>query len=142
MSNTDLRRRSPRMKRKTLYIAATAICMLAYVGLVLASAAQSWLVWPALALALLAIVFACFWMASLDEAAQQAHYIAWYWGGSAGLIVSMLAFVTVMLRPAAFAETLAPLGGDETFAAGIVVGVLPAVIGYAIWWAVLWRRRG
>jgi hypothetical protein len=130
------------MKRKTVYIIATMISLLAYCVLMTLSHDQPWLILPALGAALLGVVFACFWVVALDEAAQQAHYIAWFWGGSAGLFLSMLIFVSVMLRPDAFAEALAPLGGDETFAAGIVVGVTPAVIGYAIWWAVLWLRRG
>lgn len=140
MSSTA--RPARRMQRKTFYIIATAISMLAYTGLLIASNQQPWLVWPALAAALLGCVFACFWVAALDEAAQQAHYIAWFWGGNAGLLLSMLAFVAAMLQPDAFAPMLAGMGGSETFAIGIVIGILPAVIGYAIWWAVLWLRRG
>ncbi|HYD72974.1 MAG TPA: hypothetical protein VEF55_07530 [Candidatus Binatia bacterium] len=135
-------RPAKRMKRKTLYIIATFVSLLAYGLLLTLSHGQQWLVWPALGAALLGVVFACLWVTALDEAALQAHYIAWFWGGSAGLLLSMLVFVSVILRPVAFATALAPLGGDETFAAGIVVGVTPAVLGYAIWWVVLWLRRG
>ncbi len=143
MTNTDLRPRgSPRMKRKTLYIAATAICILLYCALMLGAAAQPWLVWPALVIALLSVVFACFWVASLDEAARQAHYIAWYWGGSTGLAVSMLAFVTVMLRPEPFDDLFAAMHAHAVFSAGVMVGLVPAVLGYAIWWVLLWLRRG
>jgi len=132
---------SRRMKRKTLYVAATIASMLAYVVLMALSHSAQWLVWLALAAALVSVVFACLWVAALDEAAQQAHYIAWFWGGSAGLFVSMLVFVTVMLRPSAFDGALTSMGVEESFASGIVVGVTPAVIGYLIWWAVIWLRR-
>ena len=135
-------RPAKRMKRKTLYIIATFVSMVGYGALLVLSHAQPWLVWPALGFALLGMVFACFWVVALDEAAQQAHYIAWFWGGNAGLLLSMMVFVAAVLAPQAFEPVLSVLGGDETFAAGIVVGVLPAVIGYAIWWAVLWLRRG
>lgn len=132
----------PRMQRKTLHIIATCLSLLAYMALLVLSNQLAWLVWPALAAALLGCVFACFWIASLDEAAQQAHYIAWFWGGNAGLLLSMLGFVAAMLRPEAFSPALAALDASKTFAIGIMVGVLPAVFGYSVWWAALWLRRG
>ncbi len=131
-----------RMKRKTLFIIATSVSMLVYLVLLPLSQMQPWLVWPALTAALLGIVFAGFWMSSIDEAAQQAHYIAWFWGGSVGLLVSMLVFVTAVLRPETFAPVLSMLGASRTFAAGIAVGIIPPVLIYAVWWAVLWLRRG
>jgi len=133
---------SRRMQRKTLYIIATFVSMLAYAVLLTFSDTQPLLIWPALAAALLGIVFACLWVTSLDEVALQAHYVAWFWGGNAGLLVSMLVFVAAALSPQVFEPMLSALGAGETFVAGIVVGVVPAVIGYAIWWAVLWLRRG
>ena len=135
-------RPASRMKRKTFYIGATSASMIAYVGLMLASHTQPWLIWPGLAAAILSMIFACFWVATLDEAAQQAHYIAWFWGGNAGLLISVLGLIAVALQPAAFDPVLSALGAPRSFAAGIAFGVLPPVIGYAIWWAVLWMRRG
>lgn len=139
---TSNARPARRMKRKTFYIAATCISMLAYAMLLVLSNAASWLVWPAMGAAVLGVVFACFWVVTLDEAAQQAHYISWFWGGSAGLVVSMLMFVSVALRPEAFEPALAELGAVNAFAGGIAFGVMPPTIGYAIWWIVLWLRRG
>ena len=52
-----------------------------------------WLLAMAIAFALVAIIFAFLWVRALDEAKQQAHYIAWYWGGSAGLGFSALVLV-------------------------------------------------
>jgi hypothetical protein len=131
-----------RMKRKTLYIIATGVSMLAYASLMLLSYDTPWLVWPAMGAALIGMVFACFWVVALDEAAQQAHYISWFWGGSAGLLVSMLTFVTAAWRPEVFEPVLSALGASASFTAGIAVGMIPPVIGYTIWWAVLWLRRG
>lgn len=131
-----------RMKRKTIYIAATLISIAVYTAFVVLSRSEPWLIWPAIGVALLSVVFACFWMIGLDEAAQQAHYISWFWGGSAGLLVAMLALVAVVLRPGAFEPFLGELGLANSFAAGIVVGLIPPTIGYAIWWVVLWLRRG
>ncbi len=134
--------RAGRMKRKTLYIAATCACILVYAVLVSLADTQPWLIWPAIGMMLLSMVFACFWMAALDEVAQQAHYIAWFWGGTAGVMVSMLLFVSVVLRPTAFEPVLAVLDVPYSFAAGIAAGLLPPSLGYAIWWAILWLRRG
>lgn len=134
--------RQARMKRKTIYIIATALSMAVYGGLLVLANAEPLLVWPAIAAALIGMVFACLWVVSLDEAAQQAHYIAWFWGGSAGLVVSMLTFITVAMRPEAFAPILSGLGEPYSFALGIACGLLPPSIGYLIWWAVLWLRRG
>jgi hypothetical protein len=131
-----------RMKRKSLYILVTLLCIILYTGLVFFSHSAPWLIWVALALALLSVVFACFWMISLDEVAQQAHYVSWYWGGSAGLLLSMLILVAVVLRPEVFAPLLERVGVSYSFAGGIIAGVTPPTLGYAIWWIVLWARRG
>jgi hypothetical protein len=141
-SMTSTTRPAKRLKRKSVYILATLACILAYTALVFFSHGQPWLIWPALALALVSVVFACFWMISLDEVAQQAHYVSWYWGGSAGLLLSMLIFVAAVLRPEVFEPLLVRVGVSYSFAGGIVAGVTPPTIGYAIWWIVLWMRRG
>jgi len=131
-----------RMQRKSAFILATVASIVAYAGLMFLSHAQPWLIWPGLAFALISVVCACFWMVSLDEVAQQTHYVSWYWGGSAGLLLSMLLFVAVALRPEAFEAILSEVGVSYAFAGGIVFGVTPPTIGYAIWWIVLWLRRG
>jgi hypothetical protein len=129
------------MKRKTQYVVATAISVAAYAALTALSQTQPWLVWPTLVALVATVVFACLWMAALDEVAQQAHYVAWYWGGSAGIAVSMLALITVVLRPDALAPLLSPFSAPETFAAGIMCGLMPPAVGYTIWWGALWLRR-
>jgi hypothetical protein len=141
-SMTSTTRPAKRMKRKSAYILATVASIIGYSGLVFFSSGAPWLIWPALAVALLSVVFACFWMVSLDEVAQQAHYVSWYWGGSAGLLLSMLIFVAAVLRPEVFEPMLSQVGVSYSFAGGIVAGVVPPTFGYAIWWIVLWLRRG
>lgn len=131
-----------RMKRKTLFMIASLATSAAYIALTVFARDQQWLIWPALTCALLSVVFAAFWMAALDEAAQQAHYIAWFWGGNVGMMLSMVAFVTVALRPDLLNESLSALSPAQTLAFGIAIGLVPAVVGYAIWWAILWLRRG
>lgn len=131
-----------RMKRKTLYIVATVAFLVLYGLFVMLSGEQPWLIWPGLGAMLVSTVFACLWMTTLDEAARQAHYISWFWGGSAGLMVSLLLLVAAVLRPEAFETMLAPLDVTHSFTAGIVCAVAPATFGYLIWWIVLWLRRG
>jgi hypothetical protein len=140
--------KSPREKRITRSI-ATAVTLLAlYTLLVIGSLFQPWLIVPAIVAALASVIAAVFWMRALDEAKQQAHYVAWYWGGSAGLTFSMLGFLALlplMLQPDAFqrAFTLAPElpPGTLIFLAGFSLGAFPAGIGYLIWWAAIWARR-
>ncbi|MGH6950758.1 MAG: hypothetical protein ACREH4_07785 [Vitreimonas sp.] len=140
-----------REKRTNVWIGATSVSLLVYAGFIALSVMQPWAVWIAIlaAAAAVAVVFAVFWMASLDEAAQQAHYVAWYWGGSAGLVVSMLVFLALMpqmLRPEGLAGAFAVVPGmtpaSVGFLAGLLLGVVPAVLGDVIWWIALWRRRG
>ena len=141
-THMSVKARSPRMKRKALAIAATFACLLAYGALVALSHFQPWLIWPALGFAILVSVFACLWMLTLDEAAQQAHYISWFWGGSAGLLVSTLIFAAAILRPEAVTPILAGFDTPFSFAVGVATGVIPPTIGYGAWWIALWLRRG
>jgi hypothetical protein len=76
----------------------------------------------------------------LDEAAQEAHKWAWYWGGSLGL------------APAAFVAFAPELGvglgrrlgyetGPELFQFGVVGVVAFMLIGYLAAWGLWWFRR-
>jgi hypothetical protein len=139
---------SKRSRRSLISKWGCALSMAAYCGFVLGSVEHGWMIWPALAFAAVAIVFACGWMAFIDEAAQQAHYIAWFWGGSLGLTMSSLALLALMpqlLNPVGVERLRAPYGAmpDTSFAffAGVAFMILPASIGYMIWWAALWLRR-
>ncbi|MEJ0059568.1 MAG: hypothetical protein WDM79_08365 [Terricaulis sp.] len=139
------------VKRERLLLLSkwgSALCIAIYSAFVVGSFDHPWMIWPALGFVGLMVVFLFGWLVFLDEAAQQAHYIAWYWGGSIGLVISALTFVA--LTPQLFSPTgvemlRAPFGAmnDTSFAftAGFMLAVMPACIGYMVWWAGLWLRR-
>ncbi|MBL8537813.1 MAG: hypothetical protein JNM59_10465 [Hyphomonadaceae bacterium] len=106
------------------------------------------LVWVTLALVVVTLVGAFGWASYLDEAKLNAHYVAWFWGGSVGLSASMLAFVALlpgMLIPGAaeamLPANLAPIAANLTFGAGFMLGIVPATMGYLVWWLLLSARR-
>lgn len=81
------------------------------------------------------------WMRRLDEAAQEAHKWAWFWGGSGGL---SLAFVSLAVAPH-FGWGLGPETYDEApispYYVGAFIAMSFAVAGYLLAWAVWWLKR-
>jgi len=136
--------KSPMQRRKNAWIAATFVGMGLYLAAFLSAGEfdghMTWLHWLGLAAAGVSAASAFGWIASLDEVARQVHFEAWYWGGSAGLCVSAFALLALVLA-APVGIGVAHLDVDEGIALGFVLGVVPAAIGYAIWWTALWLRR-
>lgn len=142
-------RPSTRERRKALFMALTGIFMLVYpIALVADLLIDANLLPLTVALVVASVASACAWARQLDEAKLNAHYIAWFWGGSAGLMAAALTYLALLptlLTPggvdALFPAPLAPFASNLAFMAGFLLGVMPAAIGYAIWWCVLWLRR-
>lgn len=86
------------------------------------------------------------WMRSIDEAAQEAHKSAWYWGGSAGLAVGGVFIILAALPQAARWGGLPALWGRSDPAAYAATGAFALMTlmmaGYGIAWAIWWRMRG
>lgn len=143
-------RSSSRQRRKNLYVGLTALFMGLYGASVVTDLSiDANLFWLTAAFIVAAIGFACLWVRALDEAQMQAQYVSWYWGGSMGLSVSALVFIALMplvVEPGAisalFPSGAGPILPNLTFSAGFMLGILPAVIGYLIWWTVVFLRRG
>jgi hypothetical protein len=141
---------SPRERRRELFMTLTWIFMLGYMlSLIADFLVPLDLVWLTLALVAVALAAAFVWARHLDEGKLNAHYVAWYWGGSLGLSASMLAFVAFL--PATFTPgaaeamlppALAPIAANLTFAAGFMLGIVPACLAYMTWWVLLMARRG
>ena len=99
---------------------------------------------------LAAIALSFVWFNALDEVAQRAHYEAWYWGGSLGLMsLPALALLSAALgdrREALVESALMAVWGDADLTAavtsGVLVAMLPALLGYTLWWAAFWLRKG
>jgi hypothetical protein len=76
----------------------------------------------------------------LDEAAQEAHKWAWYWGGSIGLFPGLIVVSsrTLGLR---WAEALGFDQPRELIVFGALTVIASALAGYLIAWSVWWARR-
>jgi hypothetical protein len=87
--------------------------------------------------------FVIVWWRRLDEAAREAHKFAWYWGGSAGMVVVAIAF-NVLMAPGSNIVTAEFLGADrprDLVAIGMAAVLLSQVIGYTVAWAGWWIAR-
>ena len=85
------------------------------------------------------------WMRSIDEAAQEAHKWAWYWGGSCGMAVGgVIALMAILPRAASLdLPSLLPERTDPAayLVTGAALMVLTMIAGYGVAWAVWWLRR-
>lgn len=106
------------------------------------SLSQLWL-YSFMALALiLAVVWASLrWWRNLDELARQAHYSAWFWGGSIGMFAACLLLIILPLGPQSLSALLT--GADPELAAyrGGMLTLLCGCVGYGVAWSVFWARR-
>jgi hypothetical protein len=86
------------------------------------------------------------WWQNADEAVQEAHKWAWFWGGLVGLCLIVLPLILSvgLTRGQAyeiFKTTLHIMPGFGEFAAGIVTALLAMLAGYAVAWAIWWRKH-
>ena len=127
------------------------LCALTVVGVSATAATPFWpATWgqaPSIGVVVLAAGLAVFlalhtlyWWRSLDEAAQEAHKWAWWWGGNLGLIGGAAVVIT-----AANGADLLPARVPHSDAAMVAVGVVAVfvaqTVGYAIAWCVWWVAR-
>lgn len=93
----------------------------------------------------LCVVGGRYWMATLDEAAQEAHKWAWYWGGSIGMAVGLAGMLVLMLPSSRTLAIPSVLDGRTDPAAYLFTGALallaPMMVGYLLSWAVWWWQR-
>jgi hypothetical protein len=87
------------------------------------------------------------WFLGLDEMAQRAHYVAWFWGSSLGLVIAAAIMAIGALTGATdnLHEIVRRLFGHDDVGDGMMAGMLiivvPMMLGYALWWAAFWLRR-
>ncbi len=77
------------------------------------------------------------WWRGLDEAAQEAHKWAWWWGATLGLAGSAIVLFT---WTSVFESTLTA-GPKDLFLSGALVVVLCQTVGYGLAWAAWWLKR-
>lgn len=128
------------------------LCALTVVGVSATAAApfwpQTWGPAPSIGVVALAVGLAIFialhtlyWWRDLDEAAQEAHKWAWWWGGNLGLIVGAGAVIAsalagIDLLPARVPHTDAALIGQ-----GVVGAFAGQAVGYGLAWCFWWAAR-
>lgn len=108
--------------------------------------ASIWIIGAIAALLMIgALAVGVVWMRSIDEAAQEAHKAAWYWGGTGGMAVGGVLLI-LAAQPAAARWSLPSILSDRAdpaaYAATGAFGLMfLMIIGYAIVWAWWWLAR-
>jgi NADH:ubiquinone oxidoreductase subunit 6 (subunit J) len=132
------------------FAAIVAICLAAggVVGAVTAVNGQSNLSQIILALVLIGtlvvvFVFSLDWWRGLDEAAQEAHKWAWWWGGSAGMSLGLIVLVALLRLGAAQAipESVTNKSPEDLIYLGAMGMLVCQMAGYVVAWAAWWLRR-
>ncbi len=83
-------------------------------------------------------VWACArWWRGLDEAAQEAHKWAWYWGSTFGGSLGAVALFTLAYG----AEASLTADPQDLLLGGAAIIGVAQMIGYGVAWAVWWLRR-
>ena len=80
------------------------------------------------------------WWRGIDEAAREAHKVAWWWGGTGGMAVAGVILLSLTL-PEAGEALLEGASNQDLLAAGMVAVVGFQILGYTIAWAVWWLRH-
>jgi hypothetical protein len=82
----------------------------------------------------------------LDETGKEAHKFAWFWGGTAALVVAQLLAVGSLVTPV-LAEPVGAMVANYTkdgqtaqtgFTLGVYAAAVIQIIGYGLVWAVWW----
>lgn len=146
----ESRRQANKQQRKNLYLIGTLVAgalMLAGTAIARETSgpvAAALVLPPTVAM----FAFSLAWFAALDELAQRAHYVAWFWGGSIGLLSFPLLIIAALAtggRGDLVDLVLHHLGGANdtrvAFMNGVLAAILPPIIGYGIWWLVFWLRK-
>lgn len=82
------------------------------------------------------------WWRRLDEAAREAHKWAWYWGGSAGMVVGLAAILTLTTRDVDLARFLpADANPGDMIVGGMMSILLFQLTGYTLAWGWWWLAR-
>jgi len=77
------------------------------------------------------------WWKGLDEAAQEAHKWAWWWGSTVGLAFAGVILLTLLYGAGELGQ--APIKSMLMLGAAIVTGC--QMVGYGVAWAAWWLKR-
>ncbi|MDP3377802.1 MAG: hypothetical protein Q8S53_05510 [Brevundimonas sp.] len=139
-----------RKRRRLGYIGMLALCALLGLVVGFAAALIDTFGGPAtdalqtglLTLCMGIVVWICvLWWRAADEAVREAHKWAWYWGGSAGIVVVILALGLVGWDVIELAPTVLSGEPTELIMTGVGLTLGAQLIGYLIAWAAWWLRH-
>jgi hypothetical protein len=95
----------------------------------------------AITLAMAAAIWACLrWWKGLDEAAQEAHKWAWWWGSTGGLALGGVVLLSVMIA-SMDRDLVVAMPAQELIYVSALGTVFTQGLGYGIAWAVWWLKR-
>lgn len=108
--------------------------------------AVPWILAPiAAGLMVTALVVTLVWMRTIDEAAREAHKVAWFWGGLTGLALGGAAMMLAALPQASAFRAQAFFDVRDDPAAYMALGagllILLMATGYVVAWAWWWLSR-
>jgi hypothetical protein len=92
----------------------------------------------------LTLLMSAGWWERIDEAAREAHKSAWFWGGNFGLVIAGALFMAIMAPGgAAFLPRMDnPDGAAAAYVLlGLVIALVPQMLGYALAWAGWWLSK-
>lgn len=139
-------------KKKKMDDLTVGLCALTVVGVSATAATPFWpATWgqaPSIGVVVLAAGLAVFlalhtlyWWRGLDEAAQEAHKWAWWWGGNLGFVIGGAGIVAASLA----GIELPPHDVAHTDSVLIAVGALAVIaaqaVGYTVAWCGWWMAR-
>ena len=96
---------------------------------------------------ILAMIVSVIWMREIDELAREAHYVAWFWGGSTGLAILLFLMIAAPALPAfvdftVVERAVAPFAGEGgSFFAGVMTSIIVLTLCYRAWWIFFWLRK-
>ncbi len=82
-----------------------------------------------------------YWWRDLDEAAQEAHKWAWWWGGNIGFVVGIAGFIGAALAGVDILPARIPHTDAALIAAGFIAAFAAQAVGYGIAWCGWWIAR-
>ncbi len=86
----------------------------------------------------LAMVICVQWWRGIDEAAQEAHKWAWWWGGCSGMAAGAVILLTALVRET---DRIDDFGANEILAMGMFLMLTCMVVGYGVAWVAWWAKR-
>jgi hypothetical protein len=93
--------------------------------------------------AAMAVGFAAcvWWWRGIDEAAREAHKVAWWWGGSGGMAIGLATVTVLTIRYDGSATEAVGMTAPDLISSGMWIILLFQLAGYTVAWAIWWLKH-